>query len=130
MKEITYLASAPGRIFAGTVGFALAGAGAVALLGASAPPAVVPLVVLGCIVGSILALGLTVDRYPGHALALVIALPFVAGFYFAGVKVAVGGGTLVGIPLLVASIGPLTVGAAGNLFVRRPAAPPRERHVH
>jgi hypothetical protein len=72
--------------------------------------AAVPLACLVGIVGFLFAVGLAMNEHPLHALALVIALPLVAGFYPAAVHVLAGAGGLAGAVLL--GMGAVLVGLA------------------
>jgi hypothetical protein len=81
--------------------FASAAAGVIAMApGGVDIHALVTVGVFGCIVASMFAAGLALERYWGEAVAMAIALPVVAGFYVAALETLAGMGAAWGAPLV------------------------------
>lgn len=80
----SYVSSEGGRLMVATAGLAFLAAGALAVAGPGDHTLwVVILVPLLCAVGSIVAIGLSVNEFEYQALGLLIALPFLGGPYLA-----------------------------------------------
>jgi hypothetical protein len=97
-----------------TLGLALVALGALGVLGPG-PHGVyflysVPLV---CAVGGIIGVGLLVQDFGLHALALLLCLPFLGGPYLAGLHVAHRLGPVVGVAALLGGVVALGLGLWG-----------------
>ncbi len=107
MTTVRFRESVGGRVLFGVTAFALASAGVLALIGSGSHFfGYVSVVTLGCIVGCLAAVMHASDRHLEHALVLIVALPFVGGFYFAALNVVPGGGRALASALLLASLAP------------------------
>jgi hypothetical protein len=119
MDEATFSSSAPGRIAAVGFGIAVAGAGAMAIVGPGEHGLVaVPAVLLVCVTAGILSIGLSIGPFPRAALAMVLGLPFGAGFYFFALSQAADAGRGPGSVLCIAGILLIALAAAGHLLQR------------
>jgi hypothetical protein len=115
MDPKSYLSAPCGRIAVGTSAWLVAATGVLAVLGPGVDTlAFLSVAVIVGIVGFIVAVGLAIQEFGEYALALIIALPFLGGPYFAAMYVAPGFGKLAGLALLCLA------GAAGALAVWGP----------
>jgi hypothetical protein len=116
MEGRTFFTSTGGQVGSITWGFALAAAGAMAFAGPGEHMLVsIPAILLACIVGAIFTVGLTVGRFSGISIALVIALPFVAGFFFFALHHVVNAGPIAAVALLAAGAATIVLATIGRL---------------
>lgn len=120
----SYLSSEGGRLMVATVGLALLAAGALAVAGPGGHALwVVILVPLLCAVGSIVAIGLSVNEFGHQALGLLIALPFLGGPYLAALHKLPGRGPFLGALLFAIGAGAVFFAASGYRRIRLAPAP-------
>jgi hypothetical protein len=127
-----YLSEPCGRLFAGTIGLALIGAGAVAMAGPLPTSSIaVPLLTMVLVMCSIISIGLSLGRHPTIALVLILAVPPVGGFYFAGVAtLGPVAGVWAGVLLLACSAIPLYAAIRPQIVVRGSAQEPAHSHAY
>jgi hypothetical protein len=114
-----FLAAPCGRVLTSTVAFGALAAGALGLAGGTAPAVAMPLVVLVCVVGSIMSVGLAVERFPAIALWLILGLPLAGGLYLAGVTVLAGTRSSAVIALVALGVVAAWSSATGAQSLRR-----------
>ena len=105
----TFFAATCGRLLAASTALALMGAGVIALVAAEPPLLLVTLLCLALAVGSIVLVGLSLERFGGEAVVLVLVLPPLGGLYLAGIMKIGQVGAGVGVPLLVLGLVPLWI---------------------
>jgi hypothetical protein len=116
MTNPQFIDSPGGRLALVTSAFALITAGGLAM--ASRDPLTMLVGVLATLaiaVGFIVSTGLATRDFGGHAVAMLIALPFLATVYFAGLTVIPGRGLGAGLPLVALGLAALGRGLAGSV---------------
>jgi hypothetical protein len=139
MSTKQFLTAIPGRIAAGALAVAIGGAGILILVGPGPATFItIPAVTLLAAAGFVVAIGAALDKFTSHVTGLVLLLPFVAGFYFAGMKTFIAIGAPVGIPLAVVGYLLAWFALRGYRFLLPPEerprdedeAPPQDDHAH
>lgn len=122
-----YIWSPGGRLANGILAFALLTAATLATLGPG-PHVIVFLAAVPpvCIVGCIFAVGLSISEYGGHAIALTVGLPVIAGPYLGLLFAAPRAGLAVAVALFLPGI----LLAALSILGQRILAPTTTDHAH
>jgi len=98
-----FFTSTGGKFATGTLSFALAAAGALALLGPGRHVHwIVSIATMLTAAGFIAAVGLSLERFQSISIALLLLLPLLGGLYFVTLREVVRAGPGIGLLLLVA----------------------------
>jgi hypothetical protein len=132
MNASEYLVTPSGRVFTATVGLAAIGAGAMAMRGsATYSAAIIATTCVLCIVASMFTIGLALaDDLTGPTLTLTIGLPFVGGFYVAGLSTIVERGNAIGAAFVVLGLALIvrSLMAHGHALTSTPMASAGKAH--
>jgi hypothetical protein len=115
MENERFLQSAGGRLVTASAATALFGAATVALFGPGPYAVRVAVsVTLAAIVGSIMGVGLLVDKFGIHAFGLILGLPVIAVFYFALLMVAPAVGAVISPIFFAAGLAVVAIAILGQ----------------
>jgi hypothetical protein len=120
MNLSEYLVTPSGRVLTATVGWATAGAGAMALPVSTAHfSEIIASAAILAVVGSMFAVVLAAtENLAAVTIALIIALPPMGGVYVAGLSVIIGRGIVLAAGLLLAGFFAIAMSIKGPTQVR------------
>jgi len=131
MSTPDFFSDRPGRILCATAALGMAAPAAMAMVGPGGyVTSFIPIMTCAVTVGSIFSAVLSVERFAGHALMMVLLLPFLAFFYFMALQVAPAAGPVVGLLLMLVAALPLAAAVAAPLWVAGDGKPAAGGHGH